>query len=86
MEEKKSENELPRFINRSSMAKSKLRHQGTTFYEIKIEKSQIDPFTHIDKFIDQYWKQHVESHQMKYAWEIDEPVHKLIHQLLVQGE
>jgi hypothetical protein len=44
-----------------------------------VEKSQIDPFTHIDKYIDIYWSQHVEPFEMKYAWEIDGPVHKLIH-------
>lgn len=53
----------------------------TVYYSLKPEKSSIDHYCHIDKYVERFWKNELEAYGEKQAskWLSDRIAHKLIH-------
>lgn len=51
----------------------------------KLSKSVIEKKSHLDRYVDNYWKRNLEGKDLSIS-EIDEIIHKFIHNLLLMAE
>ena len=62
-----------------------VRGESTELKSEELSKSVKKTKTHLDRYVDNYWKRHLEGKDLSIS-EIDGMIHKFIHNLLLMAE